>query len=123
MEKTTQPPPSAFQREDADRSEIVKDEDVLPGGVGAEITTEESSSVPPIPYKGFDDGGEVHSTSSTSGAAAQSGLFAGLAYRLRRVLNPRSTDIQQLLIKLQAQFQMLDVDHKKYCHVRNAPSK
>jgi hypothetical protein len=123
MEKTTQLPPSAFQKEDADRTYIGKDEDGPHAGVEAEIAPEESSSVPPVPYKGFDDGGAAHSTSPTSGATARSSLLAGLAFRLRKVLNPRSTDIQQLLIKLQAQFQTLDVDHKKYCQARNAPSK
>jgi hypothetical protein len=119
MEETTQPPPSAFQKEDADLTENGQ-EDVSSAGVGANVATEES---PAVPYKGFGDSGEAHLTSSKSGTTADSGMFMGLAHRLRRMLNPRSTDIQQLLVKLQTQFQELEVDHKKYCHLRGAPSK
>jgi hypothetical protein len=31
--------------------------------------------------------------------------------------------MQQLLMKLQTQFEMLEADQKKYCRMRNEPSK
>ena len=53
-------------------------------------------------------GGKVTATSSA--ATPAHGLFANL----RKFFNPRATDIHQLLVKLQTQFRLLDVDHKKY---------
>ncbi|KAL7430859.1 hypothetical protein ACHAXH_006788 [Discostella pseudostelligera] len=47
--------------------------------------------------------------SSAATAASSSGLFANL----RKFFNPRATDIQQLLNKLQTQFKMLEFEHKK----------
>ena len=124
MEQNTQPSLSAFDEEGTHHPNNGLDVAVSPADVGANIATDESSSVTAIPYRGFDDCGEAHATSSsTSEATSVSGPFAGLAYRFRRIFSPRSTDMQQLLMKLQTQFEMLEADQKKYCRMRNEPSK
>ena len=124
MEQNTQPSLSAFDEEGTHHPNNGLDVAVSPADVGANIATDESSSVTAIPYRGFDDCGEAHATSSsTSEATSVSGPFAGLAYRFRRIFSPRSTDMQQLLMKLQTQFEMLEADQKKYCRMRTGPSK
>jgi hypothetical protein len=123
MEQNTQPSLSTFE-EGTHYPNNGLDDAVSPADVGANIVTDESSSITAVPYRGFDDGGEVHATSSsTSEGTNVSGPFTGLAYRLRRIFSPRSTDMQQLLMKLQTQFEMLEVDQKKYYCMRNGPSK
>ena len=57
-------------------------------------------------------------SSSYPGAAVPSGLFANL----RKFFNPRATDINQLLTKLQTQFKLLEVEHKKYLMMRTRSS-
>jgi hypothetical protein len=57
--------------------------------------------------------------SSAATAASSSGLFANL----RKFFNPRATDIQQLLNKLQTQFKMLEFEHKKFMLSRTRSSK
>ena len=60
------------------------------------------------------------SSSSYSGAIEPlPGLFANL----RKFFNPRATDINQLLTKLQTQFKLLEVEHKKYMLLRTRSSK
>ena len=55
----------------------------------------------------------------SSAAVPAHGLFANL----RKFFNPRATDIHQLLVKLQTQFRLLDVEHKKYMLSRTRSSK
>ncbi|KAL7543519.1 hypothetical protein ACHAXR_013047 [Thalassiosira sp. AJA248-18] len=69
----------------------------------------------PVPYRGF---GKAPAD-TTSSAPVRTAPFAGLRYRLRGFFSPRATDIQQLLIKLQAQFQMLEIDHETYALKRD----
>lgn len=66
-----------------------------------------------VPYRGFGSKASV-APSGAQAAPGKPGPFAGLRYRLRGFFSPRATDIQQLLIKLQAQFNMLEVDHRRY---------
>jgi len=122
MEQNTQPSLSALDEEGTHHPNNGLDDSVSPADVGANIANDESSSVTAVPYRGFDDGGEAHATSSLT-ATTVSGPFSGLAYRLRRIFSPRSTDMQQLLMKLQTQFEMLEADQKKYCRMRTGPSK
>ncbi len=63
-----------------------------------------------------------------AGAAARDGKVTatpahGLFANLRKFFNPRATDIHQLLAKLQTQFRLLDVDHKKYMLSRTRSSE
>jgi hypothetical protein len=126
MEQNTQSSPSAVKEEGTHHPNNGLDDAVSPADGWANVATVESSSVSvsALPYRGFDVDGETHATSpSNSAATTAPGPFAGLGYRLRRIFSPRSTDMQQLLMKLQMQFQMLEVDQNKYCCIRNGPSK
>ena len=73
-----------------------------------------------IPYRGFDkkvapqDGLSRHTPSQPPGP------FAGF---LRKLFSPRATDIEQLLIKLQNQFQKLELDHRRYILTRDGSSE
>ena len=70
-----------------------------------------------VPYKGFDHKDPL------APEETRAGPFAGLRYRLRGFFSPRATDIQQLLIKLQTQFDTLEVEHKKYLLMRDGSSE
>lgn len=77
-----------------------------------------------VPYRGFGSrSGAVAPTPDSHDAHDGPGLFGGLGHRFRFLFSPRATDIQQLLIKLQTQFDMLEVEHKKYHQWVDKPSE
>lgn len=57
---------------------------------------------------------------SQAAVPSPAGLFVAT---LRKYLNPRAADIRQLLVKLQTQFKMLEVQHKKYILLRTGSSE
>eukprot|EP00571_Detonula_confervacea_P000519 CAMPEP_0172316796 /NCGR_PEP_ID=MMETSP1058-20130122/29536_1 /TAXON_ID=83371 /ORGANISM="Detonula confervacea, Strain CCMP 353" /LENGTH=615 /DNA_ID=CAMNT_0013031205 /DNA_START=141 /DNA_END=1988 /DNA_ORIENTATION=+ len=76
------------------------------------MTYNEGSNPSSIPYRGF--GSRAPAVSSTPGAPVRSDPFSGLKYRFRGLFSPRATDIQQLLVKLQTQFQTLELEQEVY---------
>ena len=78
-----------------------------------------------IPYRGFDSSNKK--VAPQDGASQQHrsssrppGPLAGF---LRKLFSPRATDIEQLLIKLQNQFQTLELDHRRYILTRDGSSE
>ena len=71
-----------------------------------------------IPYRGFDK--KVAPQDSNRPPSQPPGPFAGF---LRKLFSPRATDIEQLLIKLQNQFQKLELDHRRYILTRDGSSE
>lgn len=64
-------------------------------------------------YRGLGGQNPAPQASTPSSLTPERPLFA-LGQRLRDLFNPRNTDMQRLLKKLEAQFQMLDVAHEQY---------
>ena len=74
-----------------------------------------------IPYRGFDSGSKK--VAPQDDASQQSHPPGPLAGFLRKLFSPRATDIEQLLIKLQNQFQKLELDHRRYILTRDGSSE
>ena len=74
-----------------------------------------------ISYRGFDSGSKKVAPQDSNRPPSQPpGPFAGF---LRKLFSPRATDIEQLLIKLQNQFQKLELDHRRYILTRDGSSE
>ena len=68
-----------------------------------------------IPYRGFNKS-ESKEVAHVRQPPRNEGAFSIF---LRGLFSPRETDIQQLLVKLQAQFETLDIEHHKTTRIRD----
>lgn len=136
-EPSTPPPPPAAPASSQERDLLADDgeEDAASASPGTtEVASGRVEGVEGGATGGGDDDDPPSSSSSTKrgkeGARSHDGRFpvrpapfVNLRQRLRGLFSPRATDIQILVIKLEKQFEMLEVDFERYAFERYGSSE